>query len=97
MQFPGLILVQPELLPQINPTDVFVGRQARGRAALENDPAVHDVRAIRDAQRLPHIMIGDEHPDPSVAKMENDLLDIGDRNRIDSGERLVKEDELRLR
>ena len=95
MQFPRLILVQSELGPQINPADLVVGGQAVGRAALENDAAVHDVGAIGDAERFADVVIGDEHADAAVPQVKDDLLDVGDGNRIDAGKRLVEQDELR--
>src|SRR5438105_8148856 len=95
MQFPGLILVQSELSPQINPPDLFVGGEAGRRAALENDAAMHDVGAISNAQRFTDVVIGDEYADAAIAEMKNDFLDVGDGNRVDPGERLVEEHELR--
>src|ERR1700694_5505759 len=78
---PRPILVQPELGPQINPTDLFVGRQAVRRAALENHSAVDDVRAVGDAQRLAHVVVGDEHADAAILQVEDDFLNVGDGNR----------------
>ena len=43
MQFPDLILVQSEVSPQINPTDLLVRRQRVGRSALEDDTAMDNV------------------------------------------------------
>ena len=40
-------------------------------------------------------MVGDEHADAAVPQMKDDLLNVADRNRIDAGERLVEQDELR--
>src|SRR6187551_2330472 len=82
-------LVQPELSPQINPPDFLVGRQAVWRAALENHPAMHDIGAIGDAQRLAHIVVRDEHADAAVLEVEDDLLNVAHRDRIDAGERLI--------
>src|SRR5437868_5120899 len=68
MQFPGLILVQPELSPQINPTDLFVRRQARGRPAFEDDAVVDDVGAVSNAQRFTDVVIGDEDANSAIAQ-----------------------------
>src|SRR5215467_3630497 len=89
MQFPGLILVQSELGPQINPTHFFIGGKARRRAALENYASVDDVGAIGDAQRFTNVVIGDEDADAAVPQVENDFLNIRHRDRIDAGKRLV--------
>jgi len=45
-------LVQFEIGAQVDPLHVLVGRERRGRAAPEDDTVVHDVRAVRDLQRL---------------------------------------------
>src|SRR5687768_3625130 len=75
---PTPILVQSELGPQISPADLITGRQALWSAALDDDPAVNNVGAIRDAERFPHVVIGDEDADATVAQVKDDLLDIGD-------------------
>src|SRR5438034_10892890 len=95
MQFPGLILVQAELSPQINPSDFFVARQTFRSAALEDDTVMDDVRAIGDAQRFADVVIRDEHANAAVLEMEDDLLDVSHRDRVDTGEWLVEQDELR--
>ena len=56
---------------------------------------MHDVGAVGDAQRLAHVVVGDEDADAPVLQVKDDLLDVGDRDRIDAGERLVEQDELR--
>jgi len=56
---PRPILIQSEVCPQINPSDLIVGGEAVWRAAPEDGPVVHDVRAVRDAQRLPDVVVGD--------------------------------------
>src|ERR1700741_1137640 len=74
MQFPGLILVQSELAPQINPTDVVIGRQAIGSSALEDHAVVNDVGPICDAQRFADVVVGDQDADSAVAQVKNDFL-----------------------
>src|SRR5215831_2432293 len=89
------ILIQSELSPQINPSDFFVGGQAGGSAALEDDAAVDDVGAVSNAQGFAHVVVGDQHADPAVAEVKDDLLDVRHRDRIDAGKRLVEQDEFR--
>src|SRR5947207_1832381 len=85
---PMPILVQSELSPQINPTDVFVAGQAFRRPAAEDHAVVHDVRAVGNAQRFTDVVIGDQHADSPVPQVKDDLLDVADRDRIDARERL---------
>src|SRR5512133_141005 len=42
-------------------------------------------------------MVGDQDADVPALKAEDDLLDLLDRHGVDAGERLVEQDELRLR
>src|SRR6185295_1151389 len=85
MQIPRLILVQPELGPQINPTNFFIRGQAVGGAALEDHAAVDDIGPIGDAERLANVVIGDENADAAAAEVKDDLLDVGDGDGIDAG------------
>ena len=41
-------------------------------------------------------MVGDDDPDILILQFRDDVLDILDGDRVDTGERLVKEDELRV-
>ena len=56
---------------------------------------MHDICPIRDAKCLSHVVIGHQHPDSSLLQVKHDLLNLGDGNRIDAGERLVEQDEPR--
>ena len=56
-----------------------------------------DIGAIDDFQRRAHVMIGDQHADAAVAQMHDQIADIAERNRIDARERLVEQNEMRLR
>ena len=66
-----------------------------GVPLLKITPVVHDVGAIGDAQRFADVVVGDEHADAALLQVKDDLLDVGDRDRVDAGERLVEQDELR--
>ena len=57
------ILVQSEVGAEVNPLHVLVGGQAVGRSAPENHAVVDDVGAVGDLQRLPDVVVGDEHAD----------------------------------
>src|SRR3981081_866615 len=66
---PRPILIQSELRPQINPTNLIIGRQAVGRAVLEDPSVVHDVRAVSYAQRFTDVVVGDEDADASILEV----------------------------
>jgi hypothetical protein len=84
-----------EFLPEIDlPGDRIVGDLAGG-SGDEDLAAVEDVRAVRDGQRLAHVVIGDEDADAPVAKARDDLLDVRDGDGVDARERLVQQQVLR--
>ncbi len=41
-------------------------------------------------------MIGYQHADPAIFKVADQITDIANRDRIDAGEGLVEQDEMRL-
>ena len=89
------ILVQSEVSAEVNPLHFFVIRKALRRSAPEDHPVVDDVGAVGDAQRLADVVVGDQHADAARLEVEDDLLDVGDGDRVDARERLVEQHELR--
>ncbi len=86
-----------KLVAKVNAADVGM-RHDLLRQALHQDHAVmDDVGAIDDFQRGADVMIGDQHADAAVAQMHHQIADIAERDRVDAGERLVEQDEMRLR
>src|SRR4029077_1214982 len=64
------ILIQSEVCPQINPPDLVVGRQAVGGAAPVDAAVVHDVGAVGNPQRLPDVVVRDQHADPAILQVK---------------------------
>src|SRR3954470_22896372 len=89
------ILVQSELRAEVNPLHLLVGREALGGAAAENNAVVHDIRAVGYPQRFPHVVVRNQYADPALLQMKNYLLNVGHGDRIDAGERLIQEHDLR--
>src|SRR5437016_5281159 len=85
-----------ELFAKIKPAHFRIFCQVPRRAGTENLPFSHDVRAVRYTQGFTHIVIGYKDSDAAPAQIQDDTLDIVDRSWIDSGERFIKENELRL-
>ena len=48
---------------------------------------------ITDAKRFTHVVVGNQYPDIALFQEANDFLDFEYGNRVDPGERLVKENE----
>ena len=47
--------------------------------------------------RLAHVVVGDQHADAAILEMAHQLADLVHRDRIDAGQRLVQQDEMRPR
>src|SRR5579864_9297552 len=85
-----------EILAKIYATDFSIGAQRFGSAGAEDFPVIDDVGAVRDCQSLTDVVIGDQDTDPGVFQIEDDALQLQHLDRIDSGERLVEQQETRL-
>src|SRR5262249_7212212 len=62
----------------------------------EDSPFGDDVSAIRNAQRLANIVVRNQNSDPACLQIEDDLLQLQNRNRIDTAERLIQQNEIWL-
>src|SRR5690606_14604491 len=74
----------------------LVGKYLLGTAFGDDMAVVDDVGLVADIQGLTHVMVGDEHADALVLEVLDDLLDIVHRDRVDPGEGLVQQNELRI-
>src|SRR5271155_3068298 len=89
--------LQFEILTQVHLTDLRVGKNLIRRTGREHRPLTDDVRPAADSQGLADIMIGNEDADALVGQVLDYPLDIGDREGVDTGERLIQEDESGVR
>src|SRR5689334_3134760 len=85
--------VKPETLSEIDLPDGRIAGQCKRRARTENLSPVNYICAVDDAERLAHVVIGDQYADPGGGESPDDLLDVDDRDRVDAGERLVQQQE----
>src|SRR5690606_34672949 len=69
--------------------------QFRNRTGNPHASFVHDVCSIHDVERLFYIVVTDQYPDVALAEVGDDLLDVVHRDRVDPGEGLVEQHELR--
>ena len=72
-------------------------RRSARRALGQHAAVADDVGVVADAQRLAHVVVGDQHADAARLEEADDALDLDHRDRVDAGERLVEQDEARLR
>src|SRR6185295_6202405 len=88
--------LHPEILPQVDSFYFLISRQLFRRPRAEYFSVVNYIRPVRNGQSLTHVVIGYQHSDPALAKLLQNTLNIDHRNRIDSGERLIQENESRF-
>ena len=92
--FDGDGFLEDEARTQIFRADVFVGRKGFRGALLEDGSFIKQVSPVSDREGLANIVVGDDHTDILVFQFGDDELYVFDGDRVDSGERLVKQDEL---
>src|SRR5438105_8215502 len=90
-----LVVLEPEVLAEVNLANVLIINDLPGRPRCEHAALVDDVRAVADAERLPHVVIGDQHADAALLEEADDLLDVEHGDGVDTRERLVEQDEAR--
>src|SRR5690606_6489104 len=86
-------LSKAKFLAEVKAADFRAGDDVVGPPLIENLAGMNDVGAVDEAERLAHIVVGDEHADAEAGEMADERLDVADGDRIDAGERLVEEHE----
>src|SRR5258708_11226875 len=81
---------QAEALAEKDLAHLIVVDDFLGRALKQDFPGVDYVGAVYDRKRLLHVMVRHQDADAAVLQVGDNALDLDDRNRIDTGERLVK-------
>jgi hypothetical protein len=89
-------LAELKRLPQIDLFYDGVIRQGKRRASPQNLAGVDYISAVDDGQSLADVVVRDEDSDPGRRQAAYDRLDVEDRERVDSGERLVEQEEIGL-
>src|SRR2546423_1336267 len=85
-----------ETLAQVDPLYLRIVAELLRSTPSENPAFIDDVRAVGHRERLADVVVGDQHPDPARLQVENDLLQVEHRDRVDARERLIEQDELGL-
>ncbi len=81
---------------KVEPPHIHIVAQLVGGAGKNNSSLGDDVRTVGHAQRLAHVVVGDQNPDAAGLQVEDDLLQLQHRNGIDAAERLVEQNEVGL-
>jgi hypothetical protein len=70
--------------------------ELRGRSFGENSAREQDVRAVAEGERLTHVVIGEQNAHAGAPETNEDRVQRLDGERVDSGERLVEQQEPRF-
>ena len=89
-----ILAPQDEAVAQVLLAHHLVLRQLLGRALEEDFPLEQEVGAVGDAERLLHVVVGDEDADVLVLQFPDDLLDVLHGDGVDAGKGFVQHDEL---
>ena len=92
----GVGALEHEVRAEVFGADLIIGGKGFRGTALENVALVEEVGTVDDGKGLPDIVVSDDYPDVLVLELGNDVLDVLHGNRVNAGERLIKEDELRV-
>ena len=85
-----------EFFTEIQTPHVCVLGQVARRARTKYFSFSHNVSAVGDTESFAHIVIGNQNSDAAAPQVQNHTLNIVDGLGIDTGKRLVKQNELRL-
>ena len=85
-----------EVLSQVDFADLFVVGKVFGGTGLQHPTLEKQVGAVRDAERLVNVVVGDDDADVLVLQRADNALDILHGNGVHTGEGLVEQDEFRV-
>src|SRR6185312_2599761 len=52
-------------------------------------PSIDDIGAVGQPQRFAHIVVSDQHADAAIGEVADQVLNVADRDRIDTGKGFV--------
>src|SRR6185369_6138357 len=85
-----------KLFAQVKPAHFCVFGKLAWVSGAEDFALRHYICAVRYAKSFAHVVIGNEYPDTTISQVEYYILNIIHCFRIDTRERLVQQDVLRL-
>jgi hypothetical protein len=88
--------LHPEVFAQVDAAYRLVGDDVVGTARGQHGALVDDVGAVADAERLAHVVVGDQHADAALLQEAHDALDLDHGDRVDAGKRFVEQHEARI-
>ena len=92
----GVRTLEHEIRTKIFRAHLVIGCKSFRSSALKDGSFIQEIGSVDDGEGFAHIVVGDYDTDVLILELGDDVLDIFHRNRVDSGKRLVKKDELRV-
>ena len=92
----GLELAVHEVVGEVILAHYLVLRQLLRQSLEQYSPLEEQVGTVGDRESFLHVVVGNQDADIAVFQSPNDVLDVLHGNRVNAGERLIKEDELRV-
>ena len=89
-------LNEGESLSEVHTLYVKISSKLAWSSGPEDATLVDDVSAVRNGQRLTNIVVSDKDADAGGFEIKDDLLKFQNRDRVNSGKRLIEQDEGRL-
>jgi hypothetical protein len=84
---------EAEILAEIDAAHALVGDDLARAPLRQHAAGMDDVGAVDEAERLAHVVVGDQHADAAAGQVLHEVLDVAHRDRVDAGEGLVEQHE----
>ena len=89
-----VLFAEFESICEVAVAHVLVGSQLLGRTMEEDSTFEEQVGSVGDAEGFLDVMVGDEDADVSVLEFPDNVLNVLDRNGVNTREGFVEHDEL---
>ena len=85
------------MFAEVEAPHIRIGDDFLGCPMCEQLARMDDVSTVDHSERFTHIVIGDQDADAAACEVSDEVLDIGNRNRIHTSERFIQKHEIRPR
>src|ERR1700722_4294037 len=91
--FSPIGLMQGESFAQVHSAHFRVFSELVGGSGAKDSSFIDDVGTICDREGFAHVVVCDQHSDPTSFEIEDDLLQVEHGDRIDAGKWLLEQNE----
>src|SRR5918994_805151 len=88
--------LETEPFAEVDAPHILVGHDLRRLSLHQYHTIVQNVCPIDDLKRFSYIVIGYEYPNTAIAQVRDQFADVIHGDRINAGQRLVQQNEVRL-